>query len=465
VSASTVSGQTSWEYSPYQIQIWVALSPGPELAESLHDELARTIVEHSDIVAAAAWDVQVSKPPPRIHGDMLVALEAITVDRVAAESVDILQADKLVLLVVNSTPDGFHVQARELDCRARTWSALVERSFRQPAQITREAFAAVTAAFAPLIRVEKTKDKTAQARLRAGGLIVRQPSPALVAPGDVLQVVVRNNDRLGEPRPGGIQVLPWTYLQVVQRRLPHVECAIYSGMRSPISARGSFRTENLALRVEPLTSSTELKLVSRSEPPRPLSGYEVHAQDPGSEHSQLLGQTDWRGGLEVPRADQRLRVLYIKNGGQLLARLPMVPGFEPQQTATLIDDDLRLEAEGVLKGFQSTFMDLIARRQVMALRIRKYIADKNYAEAEKLIGELRTLDAKYDLGPQLDRQQQRFTSSDRRVQSKVDALFNDTRGLLAKYLDTRLPSQLTEELRTAQQTAAPKSPLQTAAAP
>ncbi len=452
LSAGTSGAQSVWEYSSYDVRVWVALAPAPELTERLQQDVERAIAQQAEVVFAAAWDAKVAAAAPKMHSEMIAALDLITVEEVTAADENALRGDKLYLVVINADPLGFSVRARELDCATHTWGRVIERRVRQPAHIPNESFLAVAEAFSPLVRIEKTKEKIAVARLRAGGLIVRDESPALISPGDVLRPIVRTNDRLGQPR--GIQPIPWTFLRVNSRRAAELECDIHSGLRSPISTRGGRRTENFALGVHPADQPTELKLQARGTESQPLAGYEIYSQNLETSDAELLGLTDWRGTISVPPTEQRLRVLYVKNGGQLLARLPLVPGLEPQQTATVADDAQRLEAEGVVTSLQNSFMDTVAQRQVMAVRIRKRITEKKLDEADKLLAEMRTLPTQYDYSRMLDQQRQRFNSADRNTQAKIDVLFTDTRLAVSKYLDPSLIDGLTRELSQAKNQAA-----------
>ena len=113
----------------------------------------------------------------------------------------------------------------------------------------------------------------------------------------------------------------------------------------------------------------------RQQPDQPLVGYEVYSRPPEDEQStELIGRTDWRGELWIERdARQPIQLLFVRNGQQLLGKLPLVPGDQPLLVAPLRDDELRLEAEGFLLGVQENLVDLVARREVLAVRIRREI--------------------------------------------------------------------------------------------
>jgi hypothetical protein len=364
----------------------------------------------------------------------------------------------LFLAVVQVDADGYRIRARELDCRTLTWGPVVERRTGQLALVAAETFRAVEAAFAPVARIEDVRGRSAIGRIRAGGLIVEDDSPAMIAPGFVLQPVVRRNDRFGNARPGGIQKVPWTLLQVASRADSVIQCEVVSGSRNPLRGRSSSRTERLAIAVRPSKATTTVRLESQEEPPQALAGYELYAKelspgggdasgkDDASAAMRFVGRTDWRGIIEAPPSDEPLQVLYVKNGGRVLARLPLVPGLEAQLTAQLPNDDLRMQAESCVRGFQTTIMDLVARRAVLRERIGRLAAEGKSAEAEELIEQFRSLTTRAELTDLLNEQRSRFAAADGRLQEKVDQLFADTESLMGKYLDPAEPDRLQAKL-------------------
>ena len=143
------------------------------------------------------------------------------------------------------------------------------------------------------------------------------------------------------------------------------------------------------------------------------------------------------------QANAPLYLYYVKNGSSLLARLPIVTGLESVQVAELPDDSRRLEAEAFIKGLENQIFDTVARRRLLAERIRRAIADNKLEEAEKLFAELRaTRDYKY-FSDELNAIQQRIlapgggpvTNSDQR---RIDKMFQSTRTAMQQYLQDTL---------------------------
>ncbi len=220
-----------------------------------------------------------------------------------------------------------------------------------------------------------------------------------------------------------------------------VDCEVLSAMRNPLSGRSTASVEKLALRVRPWGDATVIKLQARGGSAQPLEGYEIFSKKPlprGSEEkntAQRLGLTDWRGSIHVPQSGEPMQLIYVKNGTHLIARLPLVPGYLPQVTLEIPSDDKRLEAEAFVQGMESTVMDLVARREVLAARIKRRIDQRNLAGARELLEEVKSFQTKDEMEAMLTaRQQAGLASSDEREQRRIDQLLAGTRILLSKYL-------------------------------
>lgn len=447
----SAAAQVNWEYSPYSIKVWVAFGYSPELTDRLLEQIAETVAQRAYVVAGSTWDVETVPCPDTLRSAVATDVESVTTEAVEAAARSVLKKDdKLFLLGVRAEMTRFVITVRELDCRSRVWRPILTRYVIQPDRIPREAFAALADAFSPLVRIEVPKGKSAQVRMRAGGLITSDSLPTQIHDRDVLLPIIRRNDRLGEPEEDGIVVIPWTFLTITEREGSVLQCQVHSFMPSALGGRSSSRTVKLALVAKPRGETTFLRLETRDELRLPLGGYEIHAKDPVTENSELIGTTDWRGMLEVPKAEHPLRVLYVRNGGQLLARLPMVPGLEAESTAQVRNDDVRLEAEGFVKGLQTRVMDLVARRHLYAARFKRDLDKKEFDKAKKLLEEYRTLETRSDLFRLLRDEEQRTTSPDKRVQAKIDRLFKDMGQLLSKFLDPDAARDLQAKLDAAQ---------------
>jgi hypothetical protein len=452
------AGQAAWEFSPYQVRVRLAVAARPQLPAPLIETLSRQILDRADAAQGAVWTAEVLPAEPALRDLTLLRLNELSPDDVVAAAPDDQSADKLYLVALDQVDGVYSVRSREFDCRTRHLGPVHSRQAASSQALPLAAWDCLASAFTPLVRIEDVEDSRVLARVRAGGLIVDPASTALIHPGMVLRPTVRRNDRSGKPLKGGIQPLPWTLLTVTERRDSLLDCELLSGFRAPIPTRGGLRTERLALLVKPIWERTRLVLEARSTPGKPLVGYEVHMKTPGSDDSQLIAATDLFGAIELPREQGQLRLLYVKNGRQLLARLPIVFGQERETIVPLVDDDGRLQAEGFVMALSARALDLVARREIAAGRIRAYLKEGKLTEAQQLLEEFRQLETRGDLSRALDAQQQQLASPDKTTQARIDRLLADARKLLLnKALSDSMLNDLTREVasgRVSQQASA-----------
>ncbi|MGE3780412.1 MAG: hypothetical protein AB7F89_24705, partial [Pirellulaceae bacterium] len=471
-----------WEYSRYRVRVWIAACASPELGATVRKQLLSEVQRRGDAMPDAPWHWLVSAPPESLAHTVAYVPESLTDAHIAAADKDALKDDKIIWISLRATPRDVTIRARELDCHARTWSPVAEQVVRQSERIGQAAFDAAVSVFAPLLRIEEGQGKTCIGRNRTGGLIT-EDSIAYLGPGDVLQPIFRQNDRYGEPLPNRVQALPFTFLHVVSQDAQSsslLTCNVHSGMRTPIHGRGSARRERWALKVRPVQDTTLLHVVSRpaarGEPSVPLAGLEVYAKTPPlvppsveteqerleaekRNPPELLGITDWRGSLQLPRSPDPLRLVYIKNGGLLLARLPMVIGLDDRLQAEVPDDNPRLQAEGFVRGMSGEIMDLVVQRQLIRVRFQKRLEEGKLDDAQKLLDDFRGLKSLNDMLRTLDQQMTRQKPTNNpAVRQRVEKLYADEREMIAKYVDVELLNMMQRQLSAARAnpTPAPK---------
>lgn len=445
--------QSVWELTPYRICVLVAAARKPEITPRLAERVRAVIAERAETAVGGCWDLRVEAAPAALLPSMLASLEKVSFEQLPQELLD-ASDDKAILVVVDYRNGSFLVEARDFDLRSRLHASPVSRLAPGRATLGDQAFRAVAGAFAPLAQIEKVEDKQATLRLRAAALPVIDPSLTAVQPGDMFRGVIRFNDREGNIRK--LMPLEWTFLGVDQVNDAELTCTLYSGLRSPLSGRRRGRVEQLALLTRPPGGTTRLQLSSRpapnqSESGRPLAGYAIYAHPAGSPETTLLGRTDGLGELVIPADSKPVRVLLVKHGGEPLARLPIMPGLEPSAQVIVADDDQRLAAEGMVTGLQENFVELVANRAVLMLRIRTRIREGKLDEAKALMEELRKLGRQDDLSLMIDLRKRTAASPDPRMQRKIDRLFEDTREIVNHFLNqseiNRLESELAAALR------------------
>jgi hypothetical protein len=443
-SARPAKGQVPWEYAPYQVRIWLALPDDPTWQNGNFDQLRHVLLGRAEAAFGSVWSCEVEPAPVPLASDIRFRLEDLTVEQVQAELPKGYPADKIYLVGLTEEDGLLKLQIRELDYRARQLGIVLQRSTPQRDDLPWQIWDGIAQAFTPVARIERVTGNEISARIRGGGLITSETSPAWIKKGAALRPVIRRNDRFGEPAKGGISLVNWTMLEVEQQATASLTCKLQTGYRSPIPAKANSRLERLALLVQPQFPATTLHLRGRDANATPLAGYEVWRKTEGLE-GILLGYTDWRGDIQLPQAETgALQTLLIKSGGQLLARLPLVPGQQPRMEATVVNDDSRLQAEGMVQSLQSRVLDLEARRQITAARLRSKIKENKFDDAQQLLDEFRTIETRTEVIRWLD--QQVIKSPVRTTQKRMDQLIVSVRTLLNKYLDHRLEATLQQDL-------------------
>lgn len=217
------------------------------------------------------------------------------------------QHDKIFMVHVGRSNDGYFVQARELDCSLQFLGPTIRRETNSWSYMSRAASAAIADAFAPIARVENAASKSANLRLKAGGLIITDDNPAIVRPGDLMQPVVRREG--SNSAPSLIEPLPWTYAAIIETDGVKMKANVYAYSGGPgLQGRNNRRTQRLLLRVRPTEPETEI-LVSVKSSGRPQGGCAVYERDLLTDKFTLLGKTDWRGRFVVPKPSRAGSVL------------------------------------------------------------------------------------------------------------------------------------------------------------
>ena len=186
----------------------------------------------------------------------------------------------------------------------------------------------------------------------------------------------------------------------------------------------------------------------------PLIGYEIYERELDSPTMTFVGRTDWNGRLRMQRNDHPLRLFYVKNGGAVLARLPMVPGLTPNEVADLGSDDMRLQAEAYIRGVQNAIIDLVAIRELFAARIRLRLEKGQMQEAEELLNALRSQPTNEKIANEMGKKETAFLTligpKNPNEYRKVENLFSATREMLAKYVNPKIIGDLEADVLAAE---------------
>lgn len=428
-TAAPLRAQSLIEFDPYRIRLLVAVEAGDAPARA-SETLSRRVAEQVEAYIGAPWSLEITSAAEPLRTAMLQDLAAVQIDALPAGW---REPDKLLLATLAGAAGDWRWSVRELDVPTESWSAVLQQSTPDERALGEVAFQSLLAVFRPIAGVESAEQDLAQLRWRAGALPPRDPSLAVVQPGLLARPIIRVVDRDGVTRK--TQPIDWTYLIVESLQDGKGPARVYTGLRSPLAGKRRGRVQLWALAVGNVSGSTRLVLAARSADAKPLYGYEIYALRPGQPETTLLGYTNRSGSLEIPPGPDPLRLLLVKHGNEVLARLPVAPGVLPSVTARLADDDPRLRAEGFILGLQERLVDAVVRRQVMLARLKLRIDQGELDEADKLMDQLRRLDSQQQFLLALDQRQQKARSDDPSVQRKIERMFSQARELIGQYLD------------------------------
>ncbi|MBL8868335.1 MAG: hypothetical protein JNK90_01020, partial [Planctomycetaceae bacterium] len=432
--------------------------------------------------------------------------------------------DKIYFAGLKMTSNGPQLQVREFDCPTRRLSNVYSRDIYHPTQLIAAPIAGlIRDSFTPVARIEESSPTTVKMRGRAAGLVTAETHPVLLQEGDVLQAVVRRNDRNGQP--SLLETVPWTFIVAHNVQREHVDGFVFTGVRGGLEGRRNSRTQRLAMLVKTQGARTELQVVTQNAKDKPLAATQIFERLPGGDKSEPIGRTDWRGIMRLPNPKEQpiatlripivkpaaetatdsaapadaaapantppadaaaapatsapaaadtaaaapteaeeevktvklrvpLMIYYVKNGETLLARLPVVLGLSPVVTAEVPDDSRRLQAEGLMKGFQSEVVDVVAARQIGAARVRLRIDERKLDLAQEMLDSLRKVKDYDIMARELDAIEKRVLDKKAGditpvAQMRIEKMFQQTRELLQKYLQNDLVKKVERELDAA----------------
>ncbi|HVT27955.1 MAG TPA: hypothetical protein VHE81_08070, partial [Lacipirellulaceae bacterium] len=361
--------------------------------------------------------------------------------------------DKLLLATVHWEPASIQLTAREFDRYVQRWGTPIHRDSRQEAALPEQLFALLWQTFAPLAHVELDPKDPRLVTLQPRG--AELPRSAGSAPwaksGDVFLPILRRTTRGGQlEKKGGIQVVPWTYLEATGTKGNAIAGRIESANRRPLVSRRPGRIEQVAIAVRADPAVTILQLHSRTDADKPLVGYEAFLQKPGEKALVRIGITDTAGRIPIVPGKDRIQFVVVKHGNQLLARVPIASGAEARVDVPLPDDDARLAVESHLAAVREDLIDVVARRNIIISRARVKIRQKDFASAQQLLQTLDEIPGRPQFDLALSTAQRTLRSNDPQIQRRIDQLFTATQTLLTQYLDLRPINEIHDELREAQ---------------
>jgi hypothetical protein len=438
-----------WSSKPYQIYAVLALDLPGGNSQDLAVSLVSFLEDRAQGVAGPAWIFKAQTATGALRPQVVKLLAMETTD--PPPDTFPADGDKLILLWVRATSDGYEITGREFDRFVERWGMPIERRCRQQQALASHLFELVWRLAAPVAEFELDPNDSKRVVLqpRAAGYALGGGA-TWAKPGDIFLPLLRRTTRGGKLVPGGIQVVPWTYIEVMAVDGGEIVGRVQSGSTRPFGVRRRGRVEQVAIALRADPAETILQLRSRTVAEKPLLGYQVYARNSDEEATTLVGASDQEGQIAVPPGRTRLQLLFVKNGSELLARLPIVPGAQREILAPLPDDDARLEAEVRLSELREELVDLVVRRNILMARVTQKIEAKQWKQAQELLRTLDQLPGRAQFNLALSKHQRLLRSNDPQIQRRIDRLFEATQTVLAQYLDSGPINELHNRLRAAQ---------------
>jgi hypothetical protein len=401
-------------------------------------QLRGFLVARTRTVVGGSWQLDAAAADQALAQAMLDDIETVTAADLPAAA---LKKDKVMLLSARADGPRFTIAAREYDVVTQLWNATVKRQCDQNAALDHLAFETVLAAFAPLARIEKIDGTSVVIRLRAGSITRRDPGVPIVQPGTVFRPML-----VAGTSPRDITPIAWTWLWPGKIDAPRIECRLETGLKPPAIADFHPLRERLALGVTPAREATSLRFVSPGDKPTGQAGLDIYATAPGLAAEQFVGRTDRNGVVRIPPGDQPLRILRVKQGDQLLARLPLVAGLEKEMVVTVPASTGHLAAERFLLATRDVLIDTAARRELLISRVRSHMEREEMDKARKLQAELKGLPTDERLVAEIDMQERRLWPKGRPESGPLVGDFKELRALAQKHLAKQPIDELDAEL-------------------
>ncbi|MEX2169308.1 MAG: hypothetical protein WD851_08355 [Pirellulales bacterium] len=439
-----------WALSSYRTKVVLILDVPPLANSVLQSVLPRHLEQRTTAAIGPLWDLLIVRPTGAEAHRLSNSWNELPADLLASLSTD---CDKLVVLVISADGQGYRVRCKAYDTLLRLWTSTFDYEQGDLHRVPETAFWALRETFAPVayFQSDPGDDQQVVVSWKGSALPAKDNSAAWIGPGDILLPVMRRTNRDGSPVENGIQQVPWTYLQMSAEESESSKARVFSHTKRPFGARRRGTVEQNAILSRGPLLGVVVQLQSRTNNNLPLAGFDVYRQVPGQEETTWIGKSNLQGEIQIPPDKHPLEMVFVKSGSQVVAKLPIAFNTDRLVKVPLVDDPVRLQAEAKINLVREQLIDLVARRTILAARVRQQIKDGKLDVASSLVGQLEEMPGRAQFDQMLAKQEQLSRSSHPIVQKRIDKLFADTRVVLGHFLDARLATDLRTELSQARQ--------------
>ena len=251
-STIVATGQeTFWDAEPCRIEAVLVLDVPGGVAAKLANTLPAYLENRAEAAVGPAWDFHADLASGALRPQVLkyLAQEIVEPPPVSFSS----ENNKLLLLAVRQMADGYELVGREYDRLVERWgmpiSAAAGNIRRSPNNFSRSSVKPSR----PWPAWSLTRTMTRRATLQLHADVMLQPTAThVVKPGDVFLPLLRRTTRGGELLPGGVQAIPWTYIEVTEVEPGKISGRVHSGSHRPFGVRRRGRVEQVAIACVPI---------------------------------------------------------------------------------------------------------------------------------------------------------------------------------------------------------------------
>ena len=426
--------EKSWELTPYHVQLHVVVDSSARPGAISSERLAVELLQRIRATIYPLWSVDLITPQGVERTRIFNALAHL--EDVQADATSTVTFDKQIFLTVRVSPLGIVLRGREHDLYTDRWTPVLESVVRQDRMVTQQSLELLCRVFAPLAMIHvDSDDKQHVSLIFKGSELPRQTTEELfVHTNDLFQPLLVKLSRTSGAVPEMIAEVPWTFLTAVKPEPPGWQCQVFTGTRRPFGIRRHGRVELMAIGLKTTSLVTQVRFYASHEKSQSLRGYEVFEQDPESGEYTLLGTTSLAGTIPIEQTDSPVRMLVLRSDNQLLAQVPVVPGASQLVEIPIADDMARLLVQEDLNAFKEKLIDVVARRNILMARVRKFLKEDQLEDAQKLLVELNALPGRADFAQDLKALQNLaesggqnpYHSENARIQSKITKLLDNT---------------------------------------
>ncbi len=403
-----------WELQPYRIEAQLVVDETIGWDEARVQQLATTLEDLARVHVGESWQLTARAASDPVRRAALV----LDWKRSQPQFQDLLgtksEVDKVLVIVLRCSGGRRSVEVWEWDGTAGRWGPAARRRFIQWSQLDATVLESMMDAVSELGLVHSADGRQVVLRLRAGLLPLRNEQRSKPVVGSVFQLALTHQD-------SARTVIPDGYLIVDDVNRTRLSCRWVG--RYALDLDDSERDSLIAIGAKSVHRQTDL--VIRNAAGKPLVGCQVSLEGPHKAH-RLVGSTDDQGRVPLV-ADGQCHWVRVQVRDQLLDRIPLLVGYQPEQVWQTRVDEAALAVARLFASCKEDLAVLEARRRVYVARAEARRQRGNAEEAGQLLEQMReAMEAeRHKLDEQFNRRRRAVADRFPQVMDEVDRRWSE----------------------------------------